>query len=127
VPAPQPWMRLERSTTAPLHSSAIVRPGGQPGTLTNLRSPHKLILMEMYLEPPMPIFEFVCGECQHHFEALLYGQQKPECPKCHATKLERQLSVFAVGAKGASASPTGACGACGDARGPGACSLGDMD
>jgi len=75
----------------------------------------------------MPIFEFVCGECQHHFEALLYGQQKPECPKCHATKLEGQLSVFAVAAKDPATSTTGACGACGHPRGPGACSMGDMD
>ena len=78
----------------------------------------------------MPIFEYVCQKCLHHFEALVYGEQKPECPKCHATRLDPQLSVFAVAAKGASSSaatPTGACGSCGDPRGPGACSLGDFD
>lgn len=75
----------------------------------------------------MPIFEYICQECRHQFEALVYGQEKAECPKCHATKLEPQLSVFAVATKGPSASPTGACGSCGDPRGPGACSLGDMD
>ncbi len=79
----------------------------------------------------MPIFEYICKECQHRFEALVYGKEKAECPKCHTKKLEPQLSVFAVSAKGsttsAAASPTRACGSCGDPRGPGACSLGDLN
>ncbi len=77
----------------------------------------------------MPIFEYICKACHHQFEALVYGQEKAECPKCHAAKLEQQLSVFAVSAKGSSstASPTRACGSCGDPRGPGACSRGDMN
>jgi putative FmdB family regulatory protein len=76
----------------------------------------------------MPIFEYVCKECDHEFEALVYGDRKAECPKCHGKKLTPQLSVFAVAAKGASSSATpsmGACGSCGDPRGPGACSFGD--
>ena len=82
----------------------------------------------------MPIFEYICKECHHPFEALVYGKQKAACPKCHATKLKPQLSVFAVAAKSGSsaratesASTAGACGSCGDPRGPGACSLGDMN
>jgi putative FmdB family regulatory protein len=77
----------------------------------------------------MPIFEYICKECHHQFEALVYGKEKPECPKCGTTKLEPQMSVFAVSTKGssASASSSGACGSCGDPRGPGACSLGDMN
>ena len=77
----------------------------------------------------MPIFEYICQECHHQFEALVYGKEKAHCTKCHATKLETQLSVFAVSAKGSSASPVprGACSSCGDLRGPGACSLRDMD
>jgi len=78
----------------------------------------------------MPIFEYICKECHHQFEALVYGKEKAECPKCHTKKLEPQLSVFAVSAKSSSpsASPTrGACGSCGDPRGPGACSFGDMN
>jgi putative FmdB family regulatory protein len=90
-----------------------------------------LILMETDPEPPMPIFEYICKQCHHQFETLLYGKEKAECPKCHATKLEPQLSVFAVSVKGSSASASassgGACGSCGDPRGPGACSLGDMN
>ena len=77
----------------------------------------------------MPIFEYVCQECHNQFEALVYGKQKAECPKCHATKLDPQLSVFAVSTKGSSGAraSSGACGACGDPRGPGACSMGNMD
>ena len=77
----------------------------------------------------MPIFEYVCQECQHEFEALVFGCDKVKCPKCQSQKLNPQLSVFAMSSKssvGASA-PKGACGSCGDPRGPGACSLGDLN
>ena len=77
----------------------------------------------------MPIFEYICKECDHQFEALVYGKQKAECPKCHGSKLAPQLSVFAVSAKGPShaAPSSGACGSCGDPRGPGSCSLPNMN
>jgi len=79
----------------------------------------------------MPIFEYICKECDHPFEALVYGDQKAECPKCHSRKLAAQLSVFAVSGKSSSAagaaSPMGACGSCGDPRGPGSCSMPDLD
>jgi putative FmdB family regulatory protein len=82
----------------------------------------------------MPIFEYICKECQHEFEALVFGQQKAACPKCQSKKLEPQLSLFAVSAKSGgdsqspfSEAPMGACGSCGDPRGPGACSLKDLD
>jgi len=80
----------------------------------------------------MPIFEYVCRECKHQFEAIVLGSQTPKCPKCESRKLEQQLSRFAVsGGKsssaGAAESGGGACGSCGDPRGPGACSLDQMD
>jgi putative FmdB family regulatory protein len=77
----------------------------------------------------MPIFEYVCKECDHEFEALVYGSEKAECPKCRSKKLAQQLSVFAVAAKGASTPmrAAGPCGSCGDPRGAGACSLPDLD
>jgi len=77
----------------------------------------------------MPIFEYVCNRCHHGFEALVFGRDKAICPKCKGTDLVPQLSVFAVSAKGGSAatSAPGACGSCGDPRGPGSCSLPDMD
>ena len=77
----------------------------------------------------MPIFEYICKECDHQFEALVYGQEKAECPKCHGRKLAPQLSVFAVSAKGSAgtAPSSSACGSCGDPRGPGSCSLPNMN
>lgn len=78
----------------------------------------------------MPIFEYVCRECDHEFEAIVYGKQKADCPKCHSKNLAPQLSVFAVSSGGKRASvPSfgGACGSCGDPRGPGACSMPDLD
>ena len=59
----------------------------------------------------MPIFEYRCEECGHKFEAILFGEQQPECPKCHAAKLEKQLSTFAVSKSGnAAAAPAAGCG-----------------
>ena len=52
----------------------------------------------------MPIFEYSCKTCQHEFEALVFGDEKASCPKCHGKSLAAKLSVFAVAAKGASAS-----------------------
>jgi putative FmdB family regulatory protein len=80
----------------------------------------------------MPIFEYICKECQHRFEALVFGRDKAVCPKCDSKRLTPQLSVFAVSAKGSSGErprvgASGPCGSCGDPRGPGACSLGDAD
>ncbi len=75
----------------------------------------------------MPIYEYACKECQHEFEALVYGAQKAECPKCASKKLATKLSVFAVSAPGTAGKAipraTGGCGSCGDPRGPGACSM----
>lgn len=75
----------------------------------------------------MPIFEYICQECRHEFEALVFGKDKAACPKCRGKKLEPQLSVFSVSAKSSSAPSmaTGPCGSCGDPRGPGACSIED--
>ena len=73
----------------------------------------------------MPIFEYVCGECNHRFELLVYGSTEAACPKCLATKLEKQISSFGVGGtEGWVLSGNGgiACGSCGDPRGPGSCS-----
>ena len=76
----------------------------------------------------MPIFEYICRECRHHFEALVFGDEKAVCPKCESKRLEPQLSVFAVTTKSASAPVSGGpCGSCGDPRGPGACSMRDLD
>ncbi|MBA5865912.1 MAG: zinc ribbon domain-containing protein [Nitrospira sp. CR1.3] len=73
----------------------------------------------------MPIFEYVCRECNHRFEVLIQGSAQASCPQCQSTGLEKQFSAFGVGATGALAPAAGAsaCGSCGDPRGPGACSM----
>jgi putative FmdB family regulatory protein len=72
----------------------------------------------------MPIYEYICQDCQHHFETLVAGNRQPACPHCRSEALDKQLSVFAVSAKSAASQPSvSACGRCGDPRGPGACSM----
>ena len=76
------------------------------------------------IDGEMPIFEYICRDCSHHFEALVTTERRPVCPSCHGTGLDKQLSVFAVSAKSSeSARPVGPCGSCGDPRGPGSCSI----
>jgi putative FmdB family regulatory protein len=42
----------------------------------------------------MPMYEYVCQECQHPFEALVFAEDEVvECPKCKSVKLEKQFSV----------------------------------
>ena len=42
----------------------------------------------------MPLYEYVCRECDHPFEALVFGgDDETNCPKCESRKVERQLSV----------------------------------
>ena len=80
----------------------------------------------------MPIFEYVCKQCDKRFEALVRGSSAVQCPSCKSTSLEKQVSVSAKGrgvyAKGRSGdlntSPVSesayasACAAVGDTRGP---------
>ena len=76
----------------------------------------------------MPILEYICEDCTHQFEAIVLGSRQPVCPACDSQRLERQLSVFAVGGQSAGFATQeafGPCGACGDPRGPGACSMPD--
>ena len=73
----------------------------------------------------MPLYEYICRDCEHRFETLVTGSRQPVCPSCQSTGLEKQLSVFAVSTRSGTdgtAAPV-ACGTCGDPRGPGACSL----
>lgn len=73
----------------------------------------------------MPIYEYACQDCGHAFEALVRSSTVPECPHCHSTALDKQLSVFATTTSGEAAAPAmaGPCGTCGHPEGPGACAL----
>lgn len=41
----------------------------------------------------MPLYEYNCKQCEHTFEELVRGDSKVECPQCHASNVERLLSV----------------------------------
>jgi putative FmdB family regulatory protein len=44
----------------------------------------------------MPIFEYVCCNCQEQFEQLVFDRQaKVACPACGSEKVDKCLSVFA--------------------------------
>ncbi|MGE0406301.1 MAG: FmdB family zinc ribbon protein [Candidatus Korobacteraceae bacterium] len=61
----------------------------------------------------MPIFEYLCEDCNRAFESLQIGSREPECPHCHGQRLNQQISVFSVGAprSGATAPAPQSCGA----------------
>jgi putative FmdB family regulatory protein len=58
----------------------------------------------------MPIFEYRCEQCGNKFEAILFGEQKAECPSCHTGQLEAQLSTFSVSTKSSAAATPAGCG-----------------
>ncbi len=47
----------------------------------------------------MPIYEYVCKECNHPFELLRLsskGFKDAACPECGSKKVAKKLSVFAA-------------------------------
>ena len=65
----------------------------------------------------MPLYEYACQECSHTFETLVFGTETVECPQCHATRLERQLSLPARPRTTPASLPT-ACRSAGPPCGP---------
>ena len=56
----------------------------------------------------MPIFEFVCTECDQPFEDLVFGTNTDDviCPSCGSEQVRKKMSTFAskIGGDGASLS-----------------------
>ena len=68
----------------------------------------------------MPIYEYVCMECESHFEELVRGsEQVVSCPDCAATNVSKQFSSFAVHGTTKVASGGGGGGCCGGSCGCG--------
>jgi len=44
----------------------------------------------------VPIYEYVCMECESHFEELVRNGEQPDCPDCASANVRKQLSVFAA-------------------------------
>ncbi len=64
----------------------------------------------------MPLFEFKCRDCGATFEKIVPSSNtRVVCRKCESSKVEKLLSVFAVGGASRSAASLepGPCGACG--------------
>ncbi len=75
----------------------------------------------------MPLYEYTCSACGHHFDKLVRAMSdrasdKSACPECGSMKTARSLSVFAVAADTKSAGAAApAAGMCGCGRKPGSC------
>jgi putative FmdB family regulatory protein len=71
----------------------------------------------------MPIYEYVCMECESHFEELVRNGQEPDCPDCGNADVRKQLSVFSAHGSstqpsfGGEAAPRGGGGCCGGSCG----------
>jgi putative FmdB family regulatory protein len=69
----------------------------------------------------VPIYEYVCMQCESHFEELVrYDDAAPACPDCGAANVRKQLSVFAaVGGERETSFGGGGGGCCGGSCGCG--------
>jgi putative FmdB family regulatory protein len=76
-------------------------------------------VVELVGSAAVPIYEYVCMECESHFEELVRNGEEPNCPDCDASNVRKQLSVFA--AHGTAEQPTygGSGGCCGGSCGCG--------
>src|SRR3981189_2688736 len=73
----------------------------------------------------MPIYEYICEDCQTHFEKIVLNKvQEIACPKCAGKKNAIQLSVFSAAngsSNGASAKPSSRFSGGGGSSGGGGC------
>ncbi|MBA3028922.1 MAG: zinc ribbon domain-containing protein [Proteobacteria bacterium] len=67
----------------------------------------------------MPIFEFHCSKCNHHFEYLVMGGDAPKkCPECNGKKIVKLMSACGFLSKGSggetvrAAAGSSGCGGC---------------
>ena len=62
----------------------------------------------------MPIYEFECEKCGEFFEQLIFGRDKPECPKCGSEKVCKAISscVARVSGDGGSGASSPGCSLC---------------
>ncbi|MBE6424578.1 MAG: zinc ribbon domain-containing protein [Planctomycetaceae bacterium] len=70
----------------------------------------------------MPVYEYVCDQCEKDFEELVRGSAEPKkCPSCGSPSIRRKLSVPAsVHASGPSCAARDA-GLCAPETGGGGC------
>jgi putative FmdB family regulatory protein len=72
----------------------------------------------------MPIYEYICDDCQAAFEKLVRNSTEPvSCPSCQGDRVEKLYSAFACksGEGGFRGSVAGGCGATSCAGCSGSC------
>jgi putative FmdB family regulatory protein len=70
----------------------------------------------------MPIYEYICEDCDTHFEKIVINkQQEIACPKCASKKASIQLSVFATSSGSANGSSAKSSTSSGGNTGGGCC------
>jgi putative FmdB family regulatory protein len=60
----------------------------------------------------VPIYEYVCMECESHFEELVRNGEEPDCPDCASANVRKQFSVFATHGTAEQPSFGGSSGGC---------------
>ena len=70
----------------------------------------------------MPLYEYACRQCDHAFEALVFGDGPVTCPKCESPRVDQQLGLPARPRTEAAALPMG-CDANLPPCGPACCRL----
>ena len=60
----------------------------------------------------VPIYEYVCMECESHFEELVRNGHDPDCPDCGDSNVRKQFSVFASHGTGQQQPSFGGGGGC---------------
>ena len=59
----------------------------------------------------MPLFAYLCKDCEEPSEILVRGSEKPVCPHCGSKRIEKQMSHFAP-MIGQTSSPPPSCASC---------------
>ena len=67
----------------------------------------------------MPIYEFVCMECESHYEELVPMGATADCPDCGSENVRKQFSVFAAHGVESGPASFGGGGCCGGSCGCG--------
>jgi putative FmdB family regulatory protein len=68
----------------------------------------------------MPLYEYVCKDCGHHFDTLRSMKDADkliQCRRCHSENTKRALSVFYASSEGRSVAGSGGGGCSGCAGG----------
>jgi putative FmdB family regulatory protein len=60
----------------------------------------------------MPIFEYTCANCGHHFEKLILSTKRARelrCPECDSQQVRKEISLFGTSSTGAARASAANC------------------